>query len=381
PPGATCPITSFDYTNAPTSASGGSTAITDPNSHSSTYTYDNRDRVFKVTDPLGRVESGKFDTDTSGGVNDDDNFGQTTNVGSGISDASFNSGNSLVQVQGPVNGGGQRATESWSYADSGHPFYPTAYTNAQGSIWNYGYDSAGNLCAKSEGTASSPLTCSGGSGQGANMVKVGHNPDGTVKQITDAKGTGNSSCPDTTATACYTYDSSSTLLTRITNPSPLGAEQFGWDSLRRLASTIDGKSQTTTYVYDGTTATSRDRLTTITYQGGATVGYGYDDNGNVLTRTDASGTTTYNYNRLNQLASEVKPGGATISYIYKPNGDLASITENSLTTSYGYDNADRLTSIQEPTSQGHPITYSYPDELHATIAYPGGASVASTYDG
>ena len=33
----------------------------------------------------------KFDTDTSGGVNDDDNFGQTTNVASGISDASFTS--------------------------------------------------------------------------------------------------------------------------------------------------------------------------------------------------------------------------------------------------------------------------------------------------
>jgi RHS repeat-associated protein len=174
--------------------------------------------------------------------------------------------------------------------------------------------------------------------------------------------------------------------------SPLGAYSYGYDSLNRLTSITDGKSpsQTTSYAYDGSSTTSMDRLDTITYQGGATISYGYDDDGNVTSMQDASGTTNYSYDKLNRLTQETQPGAVTINYTYYPGGELQSITENSKSTTYCYDQADRLTAIHvytsvvtncaSPPGGAETITYNYTGETLSSITYPGGASVVSTFD-
>src|SRR5207253_341263 len=48
--------------------------------------------------------------------------------------------------------------------------------------------------------------------------------------------------------------------------------------------------------------------------------YSYDDNGNVLTKSDSTGTTTYNWDFENRLTSTHLPSGNTVNFKYDPFG-------------------------------------------------------------
>src|SRR5205085_9808222 len=65
-------------------------------------------------------------------------------------------------------------------------------------------------------------------------------------------------------------------------------------------------------------------VTAITQVGSAV--YAYDDNANLHTVIDGSGTTTYTYTDLNQLVSVAFPGGDTINFRYSPLGFLVGTT-------------------------------------------------------
>jgi YD repeat-containing protein len=56
----------------------------------------------------------------------------------------------------------------------------------------------------------------------------------------------------------------------------------------------------------------------VTAAGTAT--YTYDDNGNTLTKTDATGTTTYNWDFENRLVSAQLPSSSTVNFEYDPFG-------------------------------------------------------------
>jgi RHS repeat-associated protein len=364
----------------------GNTVVTDPLGHSTSYTIDSQDRTTQVTDALSLSSSTSY---ASSGF-DDSNPIQQTNAAGGVTDFSYDTTNSnvlantnLSRVQGPATAGGQRATSSATYTDTSNPYFATASHDAQGHAWSYTYDSTyGDALTKAEGDS-----------PGANPVSYAYNPDGTVKSITDAKGTGNSACSPTSVTICDSYDSSHNLQT-ITYPSPasnpLGTEQFTWDALNRLASTTDGKSQQTTYSYDGTDINhSMDRLKQVSFAGSHTLTYSYDADGKLTSQVESpGGATSYTYDDLGRMKTETKPGGTTITYSYDANSNLASITENSQTTSYTYDQINRLTGITEPGSGGNSnctdtsitICISYPDEFHSTVTYPGNAQAQSSYD-
>lgn len=57
----------------------------------------------------------------------------------------------------------------------------------------------------------------------------------------------------------------------------------------------DGKGQTTTFSYNGDS-----QPITITYSDGTTINYGYDAADNRTSLVDGTGTTTFQYNALNQ---------------------------------------------------------------------------------
>jgi len=58
----------------------------------------------------------------------------------------------------------------------------------------------------------------------------------------------------------------------------------------------DAKQNTTTYTYDAV-----NRLISITYPLGGSETYTYDEEGNMLTKTDSKGTTYYTYDKNNRL--------------------------------------------------------------------------------
>ncbi len=125
------------------------------------------------------------------------------------------------------------------------------------------------------------------------------------------------------------------------NAASVFSQQFIYDKLGRIVEkteTVQGITHVFTYVYNsvefltqvwrdgilisqynydsngnraGGTYDNQDRLLTF---GSAT--YTYTANGELLTKTDPSGTTTYNYDVLGNLVSVTLPSGNVIEYIY-----------------------------------------------------------------
>ena len=114
-----------------------------------------------------------------------------------------------------------------AYTDANHPYLPHSSTDTQGNTLTYGYDAAGNQTSTTDQLSSQ------------NQFSATYNGNGTVATSTDARGNSTS----------YGYDTHGNL-TSITPPSPLGAVSISPDSLSRVHSRTDGKSQTTTYTYD-----------------------------------------------------------------------------------------------------------------------------------
>src|SRR5206468_2051350 len=76
------------------------------------------------------------------------------------------------------------------------------------------------------------------------------------------------------------------------------------------------------------------------------VTYTYDNNGNTLTKVDSTGTTTYNWDVEDRLASVVLPGsGGTVNFKYNPFGRRIQKSSSSGTTNYVYDNTNVLEEV------------------------------------
>ena len=75
----------------------------------------------------------------------------------------------------------------------------------------------------------------------------------------------------------------------------------------------------------------------------ASATYIYDNNGNLTSKTDASGTTTYTFNEENQLTKVTLPGGLTVNYKYDGLGRrIQRTTSAGADERYVYDGRDVL---------------------------------------
>ncbi|MGA2084000.1 MAG: DUF2341 domain-containing protein [Terracidiphilus sp.] len=220
----------------------------------------------------------------------------------------------------------------------------TQITDPQGNIYQYGYDTSGNLA--------------------------------TVTYPATAQST---TCPNTSApnTSTYTYDSNHLYLSGTDgrcNPLPVttyyNSTNDGGNSALdgRMASVTDAFSNTTSYAYNLATNT-----TTITYPDSTSSNVDqatmvYDRYGMLLSSTDPLGHTTTNaYDANHNLISVTVPRddstAYTTTYTYDANGNKTSTTYPSTgaghnTTSYTYYNQ-----YSEPTSTtdelGNVRTFNY----------------------
>jgi RHS repeat-associated protein len=322
----------------------GSTVATDPDGHTQTYSFDGLGRVTKIVDGLGHTT---FNSPSTGNLyNDDSQLLSFTNGLGGTSSFGYETNNeSRNSSRIPT-----QATSSWEYHNA-QPFnfYPTKYTDPQNNIWNYSYDSHGDLLSQQE-TGQAP-------------VSFTYNANGTIATATNGNG----------HTTAYGYDTNGNLTT-ITPPAPLGQTTLTYDSVSRIATVKDGKNQTTTYTYDGL-----DRVTKITYNDNSTVTYVYDANGNLASQADASGTDTFAFDSKNRLMKETLPNTKTNTYTYDLAGNLATFADAGGTVTYNYDSANELSSLTDPN--GKQTTFNYDNDHNRTqINYPNGVAQFTTYD-
>jgi len=181
---------------------------------------------------------------------------------------------------------------------------------------------------------------------------------------------------------------------------------YGYDSIYQLLSATQGATTTESYTYDpvgnrlsslGVASYSNNSSNELTSTSNAS--YTYDYNGNPLTRTVGTDTTTYSWDYENRLTSVALPGsGGTVSFRYDPFARRIYKSSSSSTNIYAYD-GDNL--IEETNSSGIAVarysqglnideplamlrssttTYYHADGLGSVTSLSNGAgSLAQTY--
>ena len=378
-----------------------SSTVTDPDSHTTTYCYNNQDESEVVLDGNGHSRSTSFNTDNQPtSLTDDMSTPQSTDL-----NYSGSPNNNLTSVVAAPSASGQTgATQSFSYnttGSTGSAYLPSSTMDSQGNCGSTSYDPSGNLTAFSEGESSS---CTGP----ADSASLGYQGDVGVTSCNGPAGVVCTSTDPDGHTTTYGYDGTTKgNLTSITPPSCSGcpgATAITYDSLSRVASVTDGKSQKTTYSYD-----AMDRVLQILYCGTGTcpspsstnsINYTYDADGNLKTQVDNTGTTTYYYDALRRITTISLPSGANAcsgssplgtTYVFDDASNVTSSCDLAGTTTYTYDAANQLTSMTEPSgtsgctvSPVHLTTgctaFAYDnDGRRTTTQFPGGATEVVGY--
>jgi RHS repeat-associated protein len=121
-----------------------------------------------------------------------------------------------------------------------------------------------------------------------------------------------------------------------------------------VATVQDARSNITSYQYD-----SQDRITTVTYPGGATKLVAYDTKGTATTITDErSNVTTASYDAMNRRTGATDALGNHTTITYDSAGNQTSVQAPlSRTTTYAYDSMNRVTTITNPLSHNTVMAY------------------------
>lgn len=185
-------------------------------------------------------------------------------------------------------------------------------------------------------------------------------------------------------TATNTYDALNRLATSL-SPTGGGTTTYGYNGLDQLTSVSDPRSLVTSYAYDGLNNLNQQ----VSPDTGTTFNT-YDTAGNLLTQTDAKGQVTNYaatpYDALNRVTGITYQGGITHTYTYDQGtngkGRLTQIIEPNSTTNYVYDQKGRLTSeTRVINAVSYVTTYSYDATGRMTgITYPSGRQVTYTLD-
>jgi RHS repeat-associated protein len=303
---------------------------TDPNGNTITYAYDLANRLTGKTMP-GDVETYGYDAVdnlTSAADNDSsiamgyDPAGRLTSVTTGgsvlpVATISYTydaNGNrvSMVDVQNGVTSyqydvlnrlvsltDPQAEAVSFTYDFLNRR---TGVTLPNGVQTGYSYDAANRLLSLVHQI----------SGVNIESLSYAHDKVGNRTSMTDLSGT-----------HAYGYDNLYRLISAA-HPQPANpAELYTFDPVgNRLSS-----AQHPSWSYD-----TDNRL--LSFNG---TSFAYDNNGNMISRTDQTGTTTYQYDAENRLVGINKPDGAVIGYRYDPFGRRIEKNVNGTITRYLYD--------------------------------------------
>lgn len=309
-----------------------------PEAKRTTYTYNGRDQVLTVMDPLSNLTTTTYDakgrrgtvTDAEGRVttftyNDARNvLWKVTDAKSGVVEFTYdNLGPSLTQVK-----------------------------DAAGHLTTFTYDLIFGRKATEKDALNNTLTWT-------------YKPSGLVATYKDALN----------RTTTYTYDAANDL-TSIAYPDFTVTQTF--DGVRNRLTMVDWLG-THTWVYD-----ALDRITSATDASSSTIGYGYDEVGNLTTVTyPGSKIVTYSFDDANRIETVTDWESRATAYDHDASGRIGSFTlPNGVVTTYGYDDASRTSSIThvKDTTTIAERSYTFDDVDNRLTASRGAASDTYVYD-
>ena len=249
----------------------------------------------------------------------------------------FDSAGDLISSTSPDPGSGSPATTTYTYDPAGNQLTLTSPTS---EVTKYTYNPQNEQVSEVTSSGGSPLTSTDYLDANGNEVAVtspGGNPS-TCDPVTT------STCPYTTYN---TYNNEGQPLTSTDPDGGVTTNYYSTSSGNLVATTGPGGNpatcnpttsptpcaDTTTYAYNslnqvickGEPNTSNNTCTSPG-SGAGIVNYTYDQAGNVLTMTDATGTTTNTYDSAERLHSTTNGVGSVVTYAYGQNSDLTCVS-------------------------------------------------------
>ncbi|MEV6808572.1 RHS repeat protein [Streptomyces sp. NPDC051129] len=351
--GSMGPTWTYTYTSDSATAAGATTAK-DPELHVTQYQHDGDGQVTDVMDAVGHKRSTKFDAnhniDTA-----TDAMGSGTTPGN-VTDYGFDSRNNLPTVSLPGQSAtqpGPRTVNSWQTIAGGD--VPKDSTNADGEKTSFTYDSVGNTTTVAQ------------TGTGGGSVSYDYNPatptcGGFEGQRCDQKTKMTSS---KTVQTDFHYDTKGNL-DWVKAPAPLGKTAYTYDDAGRTKTVTDARGVTVTYTYD-----NLDRIRTVTSPNTVKVEYWYDGDGNLVQRSDGTGTVKYDFDPLQRETVRHLQDGSQTLLAYTAAGNVDYYQDPAGKTDYTWNEVNKLTELKDP--QGAVTTYKYNNnDVRTTTTYPGG---------
>ncbi|MCW3003554.1 MAG: Rhs family protein, partial [Conexibacter sp.] len=315
-------------------AAGNLTSITDPLHHETVLTYGTRGDLQTSTDPLGHETSWTYDDDSRS--------------------------TSATSPRGHEDGADpEDFTTTFSRDALGRL---TETTDGQGRHTSSSYDALGNVTSDTDGEGRTTGYTYDAENQPTSTTQPG---DATSSTTYDDNGQVTGTTDENGHTTTYTLNPASEV-TAVTDPDDRTSTYTYDDAGQRIGQT-DPDGRTIAYDYDAVGA-----LTGVDYQDSGThdLGFAYDDDGQRTSMTDATGTTSYDYDSLGRLTSTTDGNGKTIGYDYDlgdrqtaltyPAGDQVSRT---------YDAADQLASVTDWLDNATAYDHDADGDL-TTITYP-----------
>ncbi|WP_307874373.1 DNRLRE domain-containing protein [Frankia nepalensis] len=279
-----------------------------------------------------------------------------------------------------ATGGGSRLVTA-GYDAAGYNSWVSVDPEVLNRWTAYEYDAAGNMLLDESGASgtgdtlraeftyddASRMLSSTVLGDGADRFTsaVTRDQRGHVVSSVDARGYVANAPPDTDYVTDYVTDQAGRLTEALAPPvqveengaaptTPRPSGEVGHNTFGELTHSRDARGQVTVTSYDTLGQVTQVAHPSYTAPGGSPVtpteAWTYDDNGNVLTQTDARGeVTTAVYDRLDRLVAVTdpqvtgQPSAGVTRLIYDDAGNLTeSVDQNGAWTLYAYDDRDQL---------------------------------------
>lgn len=336
------PVTTYAYDANGNLASvvepRGNVSGANPNDYRTSYTYDAAGRLRTTTDPLGNITTNIYDLVG--------NLSSVQDANSHTTAYTHDAQGRILTVTAPdPDGGGPLAAPvtTYTYDGAGNQLMRTDANNRTTTV---AYDAISRRISE---TGPDP---DGGGSQTAPVTTYAYDANGNRTLVTDPNGNATGTVGDGQTT--HGYDRANRL-TSINYSDTTPDVTFTYDNVGNRLSMVDGPG-TQTRTYD-----NLDRLLTVT-RGTSTFSYQYDAAGNVTKRTYPDGTVVdYTYDPLDRMASVVN-GTKTVAYAYDAASNPATTTlpsQNGYVETRTYDRAGRLTGVKSVKGASTLIDVNY----------------------